>query len=197
MNRTELITAVEQVIKLRRTIKPERMNGRRIDDGEIHALLELADWAPTHAKTETWRFIVFGGEQVKAFAQRHAGLYRDHTAPENFTRQKYDNIERQGDNVSHVVIAWMKRVPSHKIPEMEEIAATSAAVQNILLGATARGIASFWSTGGMALQPAFHHAFGLGEEDKILGVLYLGYADEPFRDGARLIPLSEKIEWVK
>lgn len=197
MNSTEQITAIEQVIKLRRTVKPDRMNGRRIDDEDIHSLLALADWAPTHARTEPWRFIVFGGDQVKTFATRHADLYRANTDPANFTLQKYDNIQKQGDLVSHVIIAWMKRVPSHKIPEIEEIASASAAIQNILLGAAAREIATFWSTGGMALHPAFHDEFKLGEEDKVLGILYLGYADGALMKGTRLTPLSEKIEWVK
>jgi nitroreductase len=95
------------------------------------------------------------------------------------------------------MVAWMKRVPTHKIPEMEEIAATAAAIQNVLLSATSKGIATFWSTSGLALHPALREELGLGEEDKILGILYLGYTDEPFKEGTRMIPLSEKIEWVK
>jgi nitroreductase len=188
---------VKQIIKLRRTVKTDKMNGREINDQIINELLALADWAPTHARTEPWRFIVFSGDGVKQFARTHAELYKSNAPEGTFTTQKYDNLDKQGDNASHVIVAWMKRIPNHKIPEMEEIAATSSAVQNILLGATAEGIASFWSTGGMALHPAFHAHFNLGEEDKIVGILYLGYTDEPFKEGSRLIPLSEKIEWVK
>ena len=39
--------------------------------------------------------------------------------------------------------------------------------------------------------------FKLGEEDHILGIIYLGYTDEPFKEGNRMIPLSEKTEWVR
>ncbi|MBA4166926.1 MAG: nitroreductase [Chitinophagaceae bacterium] len=197
MNQQVQALDTEQAIRLRRTVKPDKMNGRLIDDETINRLLTLADWAPTHARTEPWRFVVFGGDQVAVFAKAHADLFKEHTPQENFTQQKYDNIERLGINVSHVIIAWMKRVSNHKIPELEEIASTASAIQNLLLGATANGIASFWSTGGMTLQPAFHNWFKLGEEDRILGTLYLGYTNEPFREGSRMIPLSEKIEWVK
>jgi nitroreductase len=197
MNQDVQVLDIDQVIKLRRTVKTDKMNGRPIDNDTISEILALADWAPTHARTEPWRFIVYAGTGVKDFSKKHADLYKANTPGENFTQQKYDNIARQADNASHVVIAWMKRVSTHKIPEMEEIAASSAAIQNILLGATARGIASFWSTGGMTLQPAMRQEFRLGEEDRILGIVYLGYTDEPFKEGSRLIPLSEKIEWVK
>jgi nitroreductase len=184
-----------QVIRLRRTTKPDKMNGQVIEEKDINELLALADWAPTHARTEPWRFIVY--DQPKEFTRQHAELWKQNTAPENFTRAKYDNIVNLGNNVSHVIIAWMKRVENHKIPEIEEIAATASAIQNLLLGAAGKGIASFWSTGGMAHHPLFRSFLNLGEEDRVLGIIYLGYADAPLREGTRMIPLSEKIQWVK
>ena len=186
-----------EVIRRRRTVKPDRMNGRVIPDNVIPELLEAADWAPTHAHTEPWRFIVFDNSMVKVFAKRHADLYRLHTSEGAFTQQKYDNLVKLGDNVSHIIVAWMKRIANHKIPEIEELAATSAAIQNLLLTATSLGIASFWSTGGLTHNPVFKKEFDIGDEDSILGIIYLGYSDEPQKHGNRLIPLTEKVEWRK
>lgn len=197
MNNTLNETGIGEIIRKRRTIKPEKMNGRVISDELILELLSLADWAPTHARTEPWRFVVVANHKVKEFANRHAELYRENANPETYTQQKYDNLARMGENVSHVMVPWMKRVPSHKIPEVEEVCAAAAAIQNLLLAATSKGIASFWSTGGMTHHPAMRNEFNLGEEDIVLGILYLGYSDEPFKEGSRLIPLSEKIEWIR
>lgn len=188
---------IEEIIRLRRSVKPENMNGRKIPDDEVLELIGLADWAPTHARTEPWRFIVFSGDKTAAFARKHADLFRAHTPEASFTQMKYDNIERMGNKVSHVIIAWMKRIPNHKIPEIEEISATAASIENLLLAATSRGIVSFWSTGGMTHHPAFKDAFGIGEEDRVLGILYLGHSDEQPAEGKRSVPLSEKIEWVR
>lgn len=173
------------------------MNGRVIPDETILELLSMADWAPTHARTEPWRFIVFGNDQVKTFTRRHADLYKEVTNTATFTQQKYDNLLNMSQNVSHIIIAWMKRVPTRKIPDWEEICASAAAIQNILLTATAKGIATFWSTGGVAHHPILHKEFNLDDEDRILGIIYLGYTDEPFSEGKRMIPLSEKIEWIR
>ena len=89
----------------------------------------------------------------------------------------------------------MKRT-NYKLPVIEEIAAVSCAVQNILLGATALGIASLWSTGGMVLHPAMKNLFELDEADEIVGQLFLGYSNEKI-EGVRKIALSEKIVWKR
>lgn len=173
------------------------MNGGVIADEEVQEILQLADWAPTHARTEPWRFVVYSNEQVFPFCQIHADLYKQNTDETFFLQAKYDNLLHMGDKTSHIVIAYMVRTPTHKIPEIEEVAASACAIQNILLGATSKGISSFWSTGGLAHHPALKEYLKLGKEDRVMGIFYLGYTDEPLRPGSRMIPLSEKIQWVK
>ena len=196
MNNTLQGTGIVDTIRSRRTVKPDKMNGRVIPDNIIVELLSMADWAPTHARTEPWRFIVIDNKRVKEFTARHAELYKQHADPKAFTPEKYNKLAELGENVSHIIIAWMKRNPAHKIPVVEEIAATSAAIQNLLLTATSKDIVAFWSSSGLTHHQALKDEFKLGEEDIILGIIYLGYSDEPFKEGNRMIPLSEKIEWL-
>lgn len=170
------------------------MNGNKIPNGEIAALLELADWAPTHAFTEPWRFVVYA--EPKAFCEKHAEIYQESTAPENFKEAVYNNLLNMGNTASHIVIAYMKRGDNPNIPAFEEIAATSCGIQNMLLGATALNIAVYWGTGGAALRPAMKVFLGLEEQDQVMGILYFGYADE-YPEGKRRIPLEEKIKWVE
>jgi nitroreductase len=197
MNDTLQAHGIERIIRTRRTVKPDKMNGRIIPDSTIEELIEIANWAPTHGYTEPWRFIVIGSKRVKEFTLRHADLYRQTTSSSSFVQEKYNKLASLGENVSHIIIAWMKRIPTHKIPEIEEISATSAAIQNLLLAATSKGIVSFWSTSGLTHHQALKDEFKLGDEDLVLGIIYLGYSDEPFKEGNRMIPLSDKIEWVR
>ncbi|MFC5269856.1 nitroreductase family protein [Adhaeribacter terreus] len=188
-------STLSQIIKTRRTIKPNQFNGRKIPDEQITQLLELADWAPTHAYTEPWRFKVFAGEKVQQFCLDHAELYKDNSDPENFQEAKYDKLLHMGNHASQIIIAMMRRGDNPKIPVLEEIAATSCAVQNLLLGATALGIASYWGSGGMAYQLPMKTYLNLREDDLVLGILYLGYTDKPTPEGKRKTPLDEKIDW--
>lgn len=185
---------ISEIIKKRRTVKPAKMNGKKIPDGEVKEILALGDWAPTHKMTEPWRFIVYSGDKAKQFCADHSELYKKHTPTEKFNRDKYEKFRDNGINTSHVVLAVMKRDPEARIPELEEIAATAAAIENVLLGATALGIASFWSTGGMTHHKVMKEYLHLRDEDIVMGIIYLGYTDSA-HEGKRIIPLSEKITW--
>jgi nitroreductase len=185
---------ISTIIKSRRSVKPLAMNGNKIPNGHIAAILELADWAPTHGYTEPWRFVVY--ENPQEFCTLHADLYKKNSLGDNFEQTTFNKLLHQGDKASHIIIAIMKQGNLPKIPVFEEIVATSCAVQNLLLGATALDIASFWSTGGMALKPAFKGFMELNGDDNIMGILYLGYANE-YPEGLRIVPMEEKIRWVK
>lgn len=189
---SEPFNTLDHIIRNRRSVKPFMMNGDKIADEQVQSLLELADWAPTHALTEPWRFIVY--TNPLDFCHQHAELYKQDTPAIEFVQGSYDNFYTQGDKVSHVIVTVMQRGNLAKIPVFEELAATAAAMQNILLGATALGIASFWNTGGMVLKPAMHSFLNLRDEDQVMGVIYLGYADE-YPKGVRKVPLSEKVVW--
>ncbi len=187
---------VSKVIKERRSAKLATMNGNTIPDEQVKELLELAHWAPTHGRTEPWNFFVYTGESLKQFGKDHADLHWGITPEEKRLEATYEKLKHNGDNASHLIIAVMKRGANEKIPQVEEIAAASAAIQNILLGATAMGIASFWSSGGLTHKPELKEYLKLGADDIILGLIYLGYTDEAVAEGMRKATATEKGFWM-
>lgn len=192
----EAFETVATIIRERRTTKPGQMNGGIIPDDQVRELIALADWAPNHGGTEPWRFYIWGGrEKVDEFCHQHAELYKMNTPEESFNPTTYQNLATQGSKASHVMIAVMRRGGNEKIPVLEEIAATSAAIENLLLGAQALGVAAYWGSGGQAYKPSMKIWLGLREEDIVLGALYLGYTDAK-REGSRKTPLDEKMHWM-
>ncbi len=184
------------IIKNRRSIGVAKMNGKVIPDETINELLTLANWAPTHGRTEPWRFFVYGAAALKQFGKTHADLYWQYTAEDKRQETTYEKLLHNVDNPSHLLIAVMKRGENVKIPQLEEVAATSAAIQNILLGATALGISSFWSTGGMTHSHALKEYLHLGPDDIIMGLIFLGYTEELPKEGIRNIAIAEKVKWL-
>ena len=189
-------SVITDIIQHRRSTKPAQMNGKLIADEQVQQLLELADWAPTHGNTEPWRFFVYSGNAIKTFCAQHAELYKKNTDPEKYLQANYDKFLHNGDTASHVIMTVMQRGPLPKVPAIEEEAAVSSAIQNILLGATALGIASFWSTGGMVHHYSMKELLHLRNEDVVMGMIYLGYTDVE-QKGRRVVPLAQKIKWQK
>lgn len=190
---------LEQIVINRRSTKPAAFNGKPVPDAQVRQLLELANWAPTHGLTEPWRFIVYSDQAVRQFCHRNAEQYRQTTQTPNptqdkFVPAKYEKQLHNGDLASHLILAYMKRGPNAKITAQEELSAASAAVENLLLGATALGIAAFWSTGGSILHPVMKASLALQPDDAVLGLIYLGYTDESQKPGTRT-PVSAKTIW--
>ena len=170
------------------------MNGKKIPDEQVKEILQLANWAPTHGRTEPWRFVVYGGDKVKEFCHQHAELYKALTPRAKFEQANYEKHLHYGDLSSHLIIAVMQRGNLPKIPALEEIAAVAMAIQNLLLGATAMGIASFLSTSGMTHHSAMKEFLRLRKDDVILGLIYLGYSDEK-TEGKRQTTINDKVVW--
>ena len=73
-------------------IMVDQMNGTLIPDEQVQQLLELANWAPTHAFTEPWRFTVYAGEGKKTFCRAHAEMYRANTPADKFAQPVFERL---------------------------------------------------------------------------------------------------------
>jgi len=187
---------LQDIINQRHTTKPARMNGEKVEDSVILQLLQLADRAPTHARTEPWRFLVYRGTSLMRFCAAHAELYWEHTDPDVRSREKYEKLLHQHETVSHLIVALMKRTDAARIPPEEEYAAVCTAVGYMLLGCEALGLAAIWSTGGMTHTAVFKSFLNLAEQDEVVALLFVGKCEERLPPVLRKIPLEEKINWI-
>lgn len=183
------------LIKSRRSTKPRLFNGKKIADEIIWQILENANWAPNHGLTQPWRYIVFADSGLTKLAEFQANLYQKITAPEKFKSEKYTRMKDNILQSSHVIVICMERQKSEKIPEIEEIEAVACSVQNMALTAAAYEICSFWGSGGVTYTPELKEFLELGEKDRCLGYLYLGYSDSPTTTSRRH-SIKENTVWI-
>lgn len=188
---------VSTLLQSRRSIFPKDYTGERVDDAVIHEMLENANWAPTHKFTEPWRFIVYSGEGRRKLAHIQAAVYKDVTQRDGtFKEERYNNLLSKPLESSHIILVYMKRDDKKSVPEIEEAGAVFCAVQNMYLTATAYQIGCYLSTGGITYFAEAKKAFGLSEEDRIIGFLHVGIP-KPATRTSRRKPVAEKITWVK
>jgi len=193
-----MVIFTEQLNKLmrsRRSTKPRLFNGNKIDDKIIWQILENSNWAPNHGLTQPWRYKVFTGLGLNKLADFQADLYQKITSEEKLKPEKFARMKTNILQSSHVVIICMERQKSEKILEIEEIEAVACSVQNMALTAAAYDICSFWGSGGVTYTEELKEFLGLGEKDKCLGYLYLGYSDNPATKSRR-DPIKDKVEWI-
>ncbi|MEO6819955.1 MAG: nitroreductase [Ginsengibacter sp.] len=184
------------IIKNRRTITPPLYaKDKTIPDEIIWQILENANYAPNHKKTEPWRFTVYTGEGLAKFAELQAKIYKEF-AGEKFKEIQLKKLTDFPMMSSHVIVIKMKRSEESKIQELEEIEATACAVENMFLTATAYGLGAFWSSGGITYYEEAKQFFGLEAGDKLLGIFYLGYVEKEIGEGYKRGDVKEKVEWV-
>jgi nitroreductase len=186
---------INELIHQRRAIYPEMYTGEVIDKKIIEQLLENANWAPNHKHTEPWRFVVFSGKGLRKLAEFQAEFYKKKAQSEDrFSEGAYEKLLKRPLLCSHIIAIGMKR-NADKLPEMEEIAATACAVQNMWLTATAYGLGCYWGTGGPTYYDETKSFFGLGSEDKLMGFLFLG-VPQKWPEGRRQ-PVEDKVMWIE
>jgi nitroreductase len=167
---TPELDALEAVVRRRRTcllMVPDRA----VPDELIARLCGLATWAPNHKRTWPWRFAHLTGDGRarlgEAFATDLVAAGAIDDARLAKTRTKY----LRAPNVLLIGSA------AHEEPEYhgENRDAVAAGIQNLLLGATAAGLASFWSSPPARTAPATLALVGFEPDTQLVGVVYLGW----------------------
>lgn len=184
---------VTRLIKGRRSIFPPSYTGVEIPREAIEAILESANYAPTHKLTEPWRFMVFRKAAKSRLAAELAQLYKDTTPADKFLQKKYDSITLKFDQSDTVIVINAQLHPA-KLPEWEEVAALGCAVQNMALTAEALNVGGYWSSPGTI--DALTDFLGLQENEKCYGLYYLGYHNEEQKPANRR-PIAEKVKWLE
>ena len=85
---------------------------------------------------------------------------------------------------SLVIVTWLPqfRQAADTKPEQwdvddEHLAAASAMVQSLLLLLTARGMGTYWSSGGVLKLPAVQQRLGIPPEEKLLAAVFVEYPE--------------------
>ena len=190
------ISETKAVIEDRRTIRPEHFSTRKVHKEIVIELLDAAKWAPTHRYTQPWNFKVFMGDGITKLSKFQSSLYKEKKAV-NFKQEKYDKLHNRPLMSTAIIGICLKRDEGQRDPVEEEIASVAMAVQNMMLVAAAHGIGAFWSSGGVTYWPETKGFMSLGDNDKFLGFLYLGYPKEGWPRKTRRKPQEYFTDWIE
>lgn len=137
----------------------------------IERLCELAIWAPNHKKTWPWRFAAFTGDGRARLGE---------TFVEDMIDAGFGDHEKRAKTATKytrtpAVLVVGSTADDHPTFHDENRDTVAAGIQNLLLGATAAGLASYWSTAPVIGGERTLKLCGFERTDRIIGVIYLGW----------------------
>ncbi|MEM7040526.1 MAG: nitroreductase family protein [Bacteroidota bacterium] len=185
----------DEALRKRKTVKMLAPNAWSLPENPTETaavaqeLLELAGTAPVHYRNDKfhtqegrlpgvvpWRFYLLDAAQCRQLATY---ILANAEKP-----GKMPNMLNAANALFQVT--WQpdpRRTPIAELDDnhldfeptrrnMEHIAAASCAVQNLMLAATARGLTTYWSSGGMLREPAYFDMLGMPQEEILLGSIF-------------------------
>lgn len=170
MNKAEIL---KEIIEQRRSIFPKDYTETKISQDILDEILHSATLAPNHKRTKPWRFKTFRGEEKAQLALEMQNIYKATQSEQTFLQKKYDDIGfkiNKADVVVSIVVNF-----SGMVPEWEEIAAVSMAVQNMYLTCTTNEIGCYWSSPGIVNH--LKDSLTIEENQRCLGLFYMGKLD--------------------
>lgn len=182
---------IPEIILKRKTVFPKQFIKKEISREVLLEILDAANWAPTHKKTEPWRFRVLSGSWKNRLSEFLVETFKAISPPEMITDKKLQDIGEKALLSDKVVLLSMITHPE-LLPEWEELAATAMAAQNFWLACTQHGIGTYWAS-----PPMIHHLhkfIPLEENEKYLGIFYMGYFED-FEIERKRKPISEKVKF--
>ncbi|MDT4810904.1 putative NAD(P)H nitroreductase YdjA [compost metagenome] len=163
------------------------------DAAQRELLFRAALRAPDHGYLRPWRFLTIEGEARAKLGELFVSALqaKDPQAPEAAIAKARAMPLRAPLMV--VVIATLQA--GHKVPEVEQLLSAGCAAHGILLAAHAQGLGAMWRTGEMAYDRTVAAGLGLGEQERIVGFLYLGSVEGDRRAAPELAPADFVKAW--
>ena len=179
---------------LRRT-SIRRFRPEPVPRGVIEQLLDAAVRAPNHKLTEPWRFAVLSGTARDEYAEIRGRqrLERFADPDSDEARAAAGKVRDEAIQTPVFIVVMMVLSPDEVVRE-EDYASVMMAIANLMVAAESLGLGTYLRTGGIMREPGLARLARLGDGQRIVGIVSLGYpaATEPPR---RRRPAPEVTIW--
>lgn len=156
-------------------------------------ILDAASRAPDHGNLKPWRFRVYQGEGRRKIGE----LYWQHALAEvpDLSEEKKEAFIKKAYRAPSILLVYANVQTHPKVPDFEQVMATSAAAQLALLGLESLGYGGIWRTGPACFTSKAKVLLSLSEEDQLVGLIYAGTPNSANRE-VKDTQIENHLEWV-
>lgn len=147
---------------------------------QLEILFKAALRAPDHASLRPWRYRVFSGQSLTDLGNYFVAAELN-VNPE-LSLEKQHQLRLKPLRAPMVIVASVQLSEHPKVPVIEQILSAGASVQNLLMAAHFQNIGAIWRTGNMAFNQNLMQSLKFGENEKIVGFIYLGKEEGKTRE---------------
>jgi nitroreductase len=143
-----------------------------VSRSHVEAMLAAAVRAPDHGLLAPWKFVVLQGDSRHRLGSAMRAALKNRMPDADSEALDREASKALRSPVLIVVAAEIKVHP--KVPEVEQVVAVGAAIQNLWLAAHSLGYGAAWKTGSHAYDLGVKSALGLRSDEQIIGFLHIG-----------------------
>jgi nitroreductase len=193
---------VLEAIHRRRAVR--RYSPDRVDREDIHTILDAANWAPSAMNRQQWEFLVVTGTKIREMGASYQANIEEYTKnwdPSplrgSLSREEFIRFAGSYGGAPAVIVVLTDRSDNPDLRKAN-LESASAAMENLLLAATALGLGTCWMTGPLRDEQALREILEIPDDREIVAVTPLGYPEGTPNDQPRLDQgLERKIRWVE
>lgn len=170
-----------------------KLTGPAPDSETLRLAYEAAARAPDHqALRPTRMFEVRGEARVRLGELMAASEKRRRPAA---TTDELERTRSKALRAPLILVVAAVVEPNPKVPSVEQVLSAGMAAHAVLYAIQARGFAGILRTGDFAYDAEVKRAFGLREQDAIVGFIYAGTASQPAPNSVHPVPSAFVQDW--
>jgi nitroreductase len=193
---------VFEAIRMRRAVRLYRPDP--VSREQVQAVLDAANLAPSGLNRQPWEFIVVTRGKIREMGRSYRSTLDEYLAHwdkspmrEFISRDDFIRFAETYGGAPVVIVVLMKAdpVPNFRKADLES---ASAAMENLLLAATALGLGTCWMTGPLRDDDNLRHILAIPADREIIAITPLGYPEKVPMTPPRIDPrLEQKVQWVE
>lgn len=157
-----------EVLRTRRTVND--FLSTPVSAEPVLQAIDLARWAPNHKLTEPWRFHLLGPRTVEQIIALNLEIMTTEKGAEA-ARKKMDKWAK----IPGWIIVTCQKSPE-PVRDLENYAAVSCAIQNLMLSLWSRKIGTKWATSPVLQDPRIARLLNVDPAaQRIVGLIWYGY----------------------
>jgi len=137
---------------------------------ELHEIISAGMRAPDHGGLQPWHFTVIKDSGLERLAQ----LFVETLTQQGADLAKINKAAKMPFRAPLIIVISTNYQKHEKVPEKEQLITAGCSTHAMQMAATALGYGAMWRTGILSEEPHVKSGLNIGEEQDIVGFLYIG-----------------------